>query len=186
MIKLVGISGSLRKQSFNSGLLRAAVEAAPDQCALTIGTIEGIPLYNADVEEAEGIPTAVEDLKSLIADADGLLMVTPENNNSMPGVFKNAIDWLTRPPADQARIFGNLPVGLMGATPGNFGTAFSQYAWLPVLRVLGTQVWSGKLLWVSGGMSKFDKDGNLTDDGVKKKLTKYLSGFAEFVAKLKT
>jgi NAD(P)H-dependent FMN reductase len=186
MITLVGISGSLRKQSFNSGLLRAAVEAAPDQCSLTIGTIKGIPLYNADVEESEGIPTAVESLKRLIADADGLLMVTPENNNSMPGVFKNAIDWLTRPPEDRSRIFGNIPVGLMGATPGNFGTAFSQYAWLPVLRVLGTQVWSGKLLWVSGAMSKFDKEGNLTDDGVKKQLTKYMSGFAEFVAKMKT
>ena len=186
MITLVGISGSLRKQSFNSGLLRAAVEAAPDQCSLTIGAIKGIPLYNADVEESEGIPTAVESLKRLIADADGLLMVTPENNNSMPGVFKNAIDWLTRPPEDRSRIFGNIPVGLMGATPGNFGTAFSQYAWLPVLRVLGTQVWSGKLLWVSGAMSKFDKEGNLTDDGVKKQLTKYMSGFAEFVAKMKT
>jgi chromate reductase, NAD(P)H dehydrogenase (quinone) len=185
MIKLVGISGSLRKQSFNSGLLRAAVEAAPDQCSLTIGTIKGIPLYNADVEESEGIPSTVESLKSLIADADGLLMVTPENNNSMPGVFKNAIDWLTRPPEDRSRIFGNIPVGLMGATPGSFGTAFSQYAWLPVLRVLGTQVWSGRLLWVSGAMKKFDKEGNLTDDGVKKQLTKYMSGFAEFVAKMK-
>ena len=95
MITLIGISGSLRKQSFNSGLLRAAVEAAPDHCSLTIGTIKGIPLYNADVQESEGIPTAIEGLKSLIADADGLLMVTPENNNSIPGVFKNAIDWLT-------------------------------------------------------------------------------------------
>jgi NAD(P)H-dependent FMN reductase len=186
MTKLVGISGSLRKQSFNSGLLRAAVEAAPEECSVTIGTIKGIPLYNADVEESEGIPTAVESLKNLIADADGLLMVTPENNNSMPGVFKNAIDWLTRPPEDRSRIFGNIPVGLMGATPGNFGTAFSQYAWLPVLRVLGAQVWSGRLLWVSGAMSKFDKEGNLTDNGVKKQLIKYMTGFAEFVAKMKS
>jgi NAD(P)H-dependent FMN reductase len=74
----------------------------------------------------------------------------------------------------------------MGATPGNFGTAFSQYAWLPVLRVLGAQVWSGRLLWVSGAMRKFDNEGNLTDDGVKKQLTKYMSGFAEFVAKMKS
>jgi NAD(P)H-dependent FMN reductase len=186
MITIVGISGSLRKHSFNSGLLRAAAIAAPDGCSLTLGSIKGIPLYNADVEESEGIPTAVEDLKNLIAAADGLLMVTPENNNSMPGVFKNAIDWLTRPPEDRSRIFGNIPVGLMGATPGNFGTAFSQYAWLPVLRVLGAQVWSGRLFWISGAMSKFDKEGNLTDDGVKKQLTKYMSGFAEFVARMKT
>ena len=186
MITIVGISGSLRKHSFNSGLLRATAKAVPDGCSLTLGSIKGIPLYNADVEESEGIPTAVEDLKNLIADADGLLMVTPENNNSIPGVFKNAIDWLTRPPEDRSRIFGNIPVGLMGATPGNFGTAFSQYAWLPVLRVLGAQVWSGRLLWVSGAMSKFDKEGNLTDDGVKKQLIKYMAGFAEFVAKMKT
>ena len=185
MTTIVGISGSLRKHSFNAGLLRAAVDAAPKGCSLTLGTIQGIPLYNADLEGKEGIPPAVEDLKNQIAAADGLLLVTPENNNSMPGVFKNAIDWLTRPPEDRPRIFANRPVGLMGATPGSFGTAFSQYAWLPVLRVLGTQVWSGRLLWVSGASKKFDEEGNLTDDGVKKQLAKYMQGFAEFVEKLK-
>ena len=101
------------------------------------------------------------------------------------GVFKNAIDWLSRPPEDRKRIFGNIPIGLMGATPGNFGTAFSQYAWLPVLRVLGAQVWSGRLMWVSGAMSKFDEEGNLVDDGVMKQLTKYMSGFTDFVKRMK-
>lgn len=185
MTTIVGISGSLRKHSFNAGLLRAAAEAVPAGCSLTLGSIKGIPLYNADEETANGIPPAVEELKNQIAAADGLLLVTPENNNSMPGVFKNAIDWMTRPPEDRARIFGNRPVGLMGVTPGSFGTAFSQYAWLPVLRVLGTQVWSGRLLWVSSAMKKFDKDGNLTDDSVKKQLTKYMQGFLEFVDRLK-
>ena len=90
------------------------------------------------------------------------------------------------PPEDRRRVFGNLPVGLMGATPGAFGTAFSQYAWLPVLRVLGLQVWSGRLMWVGGAMQKFDKEGNLTDDGVMKQLTKYMSGFAHFVTRMKT
>jgi chromate reductase, NAD(P)H dehydrogenase (quinone) len=185
MITIIGISGSLRRHSFNSGLLRASAEAVPVGCSLKIGSILDIPLYNADIEEERGIPSVVEDLKNQIASADGLLMVTPENNNSMPGVFKNAIDWLTRPPEDKARIFGNLPVGLMGATPGSFGTAFSQYAWLPVLRVLGAQVWSGRLMWVSGAMSKFDKEGNLTDDEVRKQLTKYMSGFTDFVSRMK-
>lgn len=185
MTTIVGISGSLRKHSFNAGLLRAAADTVPEGSTLTIGSIKGIPLYNADIEEAEGIPKVVEDLKNLIASSDGLLMVTPENNNSMPGVFKNAIDWLTRPPEDRSKIFGNLPVGLMGATPGNFGTAFSQYAWLPVLRVLGTQVWSGRLMWVSGAMSKFDKEGNLSDDGVRKQLSKYMGGFVDFVYRMK-
>ncbi len=69
--------------------------------------------------------------------------------------------------------------------PGSFGTAFSQYAWLPVLRVLGTQVWSGRLMWVSGAGGKFDQEGNLTDDGVKKQLEKYMTGFVSFVQQLK-
>jgi NAD(P)H-dependent FMN reductase len=185
MVTIVGISGSLRKHSFNAGLLRAASEAVSEGCVLKVESIKGIPLYNADVEETEGIPPVVADLKEGIAAADGLLMVTPENNNSIPGVFKNAIDWISRPPEDRSRIFGNLPVGLMGATPGSFGTAFSQYAWLPVLRVLGAQVWSGKLMWVSGAMGKFDEEGNLVDDGVKKQLTKYMNGFADFVARMK-
>ena len=185
MIKIIGISGSLRKYSYNAGLLRAANKAAPQECTVNICLIKGIPLYNADVEDTEGLPSEVVDLKERIVGADGLLMVTPENNNSIPGVFKNAIDWLTRPPEDRFRVFSNLPVGLMGATPGNFGTAFSQYAWLPVLRVLGAQVWSGRLLWVSGAMSKFDKEGNLTDEGVKKQLNNYMSGFSDFVKRLK-
>lgn len=185
MITIVGISGSLRKNSFNSGLLRAAAEEVPKGCSLKIGSIQGIPLYNADVEEVEGVPKAVEDLKNLIVHADGLLMATPENNNSMPGVFKNAIDWLTRPPEDRSRVFGNLPVGIMGATPGNFGTAFSQYAWLPVLRTLGTQVWSGKLMWVSAALKKFDEKGNLTDEGVRTQLAKFMAGFTDFVARMK-
>jgi chromate reductase len=185
MANIVGISGSLRKYSFNAGLLRAAAEAVPEDSTLVIESIKGIPLYDGDVEEAEGIPTIVSDLKERIATADGLLMVTPENNNSIPGVFKNTIDWLTRPPADRQRIFGNLPIGLMGVTPGSFGTAFSQYAWLPVLRVLGAQVWAGKLMWVSGAIDKFDEKGNLEDERVKKQLTDYMSGFADFVTRMK-
>ena len=186
MTTIVGISGSLRKHSFNSGLLRAAVEVMPEGSILKIGSILDFPLYNADVEEAEGVPQSVEALKDQIASADGLLLVTPENNNSMPGVLKNAVDWLTRPPQDRSRVFAGLPVGLMGATPGNFGTAFSQYAWLPVLRVLGTQVWSGRLMWVSGAGGKFDQEGNLTDEGVKKQLEKYLTGLVDFVNQLKS
>ena len=82
-------------------------------------------------------------------------------------------------------VFGNRPVGLMGATPGQFGTAFSQYAWLPVLRVIGAQVWSGRLMWVSGAMGKFDEKGNLTDEKVSKQLAKYMEGFVDFVSRLK-
>lgn len=186
MIAIVGISGSLRKKSFNRGLLAAAAEVAPDGCTVIEESIKGIPLYDGDIEENDGIPRKVAELKDRVASADGLLLVTPEYNHSIPGVFKNAMDWLSRPPGDRPRVYGNKPVGLIGATPGNNGTAFSQYAWLPTLRVLGTQVWSGQLLWVNDAMSKFDKDGKLTDDRTRNKLTDYMSGFADFVNRLKS
>ncbi len=185
MTKIVGISGSLRKESFNAGLLRAAAEYAPEGCTVSVNSIQGIPLYDANVEETEGIPPKVSELKNEIAAGDGLLLVTPEYNNSMPGVFKNAIDWISRPPEDQRRIFSGRPVGLIGATPGGFGTAFSQYAWMPTLRVLSTQVWSGRLLWVSSASGKFDKEGNLTDPAVISQVKKYMAGFAAFVSGFK-
>ena len=136
---IVGISGSLRRGSFNSMLLRAAVELAPADAKIEVGSIREIPLYDGDVEAEQGIPKPVQALKDQIIAADGLLLVTPEYNNSIPGVFKNAIDWLSRPPADIARVFANRPVALMGATPGGGGTMLAQTAWLQVLRTLGTR-----------------------------------------------
>ena len=185
MVNIVGISGSLREHSFNAGLLRAAAEAMPDGDMLSVNSIRGIPLYVGDTDSSQGIPPAGTVLKQKFKAADGLLLVTPEYNTGIPGVFKNAIDWCTRPPEERMGIFAGKPVGLIGATPGTFGTAFSQYAWLPILRVLNTQVWSGRLLWVSGAMGKFDNQGNLTDDGVKKQLVKYMAGFTEFVGRFK-
>ena len=91
MAKIVGVSGSLRKGSFNSALLRAAVGLIPAGSELIVGTIRGIPLYDGDVESAEGIPAPVAELKELIVRSDGLLLATPEYNNSMPGVLKNAM-----------------------------------------------------------------------------------------------
>jgi NAD(P)H-dependent FMN reductase len=102
---LIGLSGSLRRHSVNSGLLRAAAAEMPEGSVLEVGSIADIPLYNGDVE-AQGIPAAVTALKDRIVAADGLLLVTPEYNNGIPGVFKNAIDWLSRPASDIARFFG--------------------------------------------------------------------------------
>jgi NAD(P)H-dependent FMN reductase len=181
MTKIVGISGSLRASSYNSMLLRAAAVMAPEGTSIEIATIEGIPLYNEDVER-QGIPEAVTALRERIVAADGLLIVTPEYNNSMPGVLKNAIDWLTRPPAEIARAFAGRPVGIIGATPGPGGTNLSQAAWLPVLRTLQTLPWFGGRLGVSGSGTVFDAEGALVDAKVRAQLEKYMAGFAKFVA----
>jgi chromate reductase, NAD(P)H dehydrogenase (quinone) len=181
MTTILGISGSLRVGSLNSALLRAAVDEMPAGISLELGTIKGIPLYDGDVEAA-GAPATVGRLKDQIVAADGLLLVTPEYNNSLPGVFKNAIDWLSRPSADIARVFGGRKIGVIGASPSGFGTLLSQTAWLPVLKTLGTNPWFGARLQVSRAGDVFDKDGRLVDDRVRDQLRKYLAGFAAFCA----
>src|SRR5262249_42640895 len=101
-------------------LLHNAAVSLPAGVQFEIGSIKGIPLFEGDIESSTGFPPAVEALKKRIVSCDGLLLVTPEYNNSIPGVFKNAIDWLPRPPADTARVFGNKKVALIGASPGGF------------------------------------------------------------------
>jgi chromate reductase len=181
MTRLVGIAGSLRTASFNAALLRAAAGLAPEGTTVELASIKGIPLYDGDLERERGIPEPVTILKDRIAAADGLLLVTPEYNNSMPGVLKNAIDWLSRPAEDIDRVFGGKPVALMGATPGRGGTRLGQNAWLPVLRTLGTRAWSGEQLYVAGAAQVFDADGRLVDEKVRQLLSKFMAGFAAFV-----
>jgi chromate reductase, NAD(P)H dehydrogenase (quinone) len=176
---LIGLSGSLRKASLNTALLRAAAEMMPSGSTLTTHTLHGIPLYDGDVEAA-GIPEAVTKLKDEIIIADGLLMVTPEYNNSMPGVFKNAIDWLSRPSSDISRVFANKPVAIIGASPGGFGTILSQNAWLSVLHTLGVRHWSGRRLMVAKAATVFDAEGKLIDEAIREKLEQFLEGFIAF------
>lgn len=180
-MKILGVSGSLRKGSYNSALLRAAVGLMPEGVQLEVGSIGGIPLYDGDLEAAQGIPPAVQALKSRIQENQGLLLVTPEYNNAIPGVFKNAIDWLSRPPADIAKVFGDRPVGVIGASPGGFGTILAQSAWLPVLRTLGTRPWFGGRLQVSRAGNVFNAAGELTDEAIRAQLRKYLAGLVDFI-----
>lgn len=182
MARLVGISGSLRTGSFNTALLRAAAGVMPEGSQLEVATLEGVPLYNADDEAASGIPPAVARLKDLVAGCDGLLLCTPEYNNGIPGVFKNGIDWLSRPPGDVTRLFKNRPVAVIGASPGGFGTILAQGAWLPVLRTLGTRPWFGGRLMVSRAGAAFDAGGNLVDEKVRGQLREFVAGFAAFSA----
>jgi len=181
MARIVGLSGSLRQGSFNTALLRAAAQVAPEGVTIEVRTIHGIPLYDADIENGPGIPQAVTKLKDEIASCDGLLLVTPEYNNSIPGVFKNAIDWMSRPPKDIPRVFGGKPVGLIGATIGGGGTALAQAAWLPVLRTLTTTPYFGPRVGVRDAAKMFDEHGALVDPFTRGQLEKFLAGFAAFV-----
>ena len=178
--KVLGISGSLRRASYNSALLRAAVQHMPEGSLLEVASIRGIPLYDGDVE-AQGIPPSVGQLKEAIVAADGVLLVTPEYNNSIPGVFKNTIDWLSRPAADSRRVFGGRRIAIIGASPGNFGTVLSQSAWLPVMRTLGVQLWTGGRLMVPRANSVFDESGALKDAPIEEALRQFLAGFVAFL-----
>jgi NAD(P)H-dependent FMN reductase len=180
MAKILGIAGSLRRASFNAALLRAAVELAPPGTSIESASIRDIPLYDGDVE-AQGIPPAVAELKDKVVAADALLLVTPEYNNSIPGVFKNVIDWLSRPPADAPRVFANRPVTLIGASPGKFGTVQAQRSWLPVLRTLRMRPWFGAPLYVSAAASVFDAQGRLVDADVHKQLEQLLRDFVQAI-----
>ncbi len=178
MTKILGISGSLRKASFNTALLNAAQSLAPEEVEFEAATLHGIPLYDGDVESESGVPAAAEDLKRKIMAADGVILFTPEYNNSIPGVFKNAIDWLSRPPADIRKVFGGRPFALAGASPGNFGTILSQNAWLPVMRTLGADLWSGKRFMLPKADTLFEK-GRLTDDQTSERLRGFVKAFAD-------
>jgi chromate reductase, NAD(P)H dehydrogenase (quinone) len=182
---IVGLCGSLRRASYNMMLLRAAQAAAPVGTTIEIASIRDVPLYDGDVDAAEGPPAAVRELKDRVAACDGVLIVTPEYNHSIPGVLKNTVDWLSRPPADIPRIFRGRPVAIAGATPGQGGTALAQDAWLPVVRTLGMLPWFEGRLLVSGAAKVFDTSGALVDAATREKLEKFVLGFCAFVDRQK-
>ena len=184
MPTILAISGSLREGSLNTKLLRAAKAFVPAGTHYEEASIRGIPLYDGD-EEARQFPASVTALKERVIAADGVLLVSPEYNNGIPGVFKNAIDWLSRPPADIDKVFGGKPFGLIGATPGRGGTNLAQAAWLPVLRTLGTELYTRGRLGVAQAGSVFDPKGEVADPQIKSMLEKYIVGFAKFVAEHK-
>ena len=183
MVRILGISGSLRAGSFNTALLRAAQELAPADLRLELATLHGIPLYDGDLEQREGLPDAVVALKEKVLACDGLLLATPEYNNGIPGVFKNAIDWLSRPASGIPGLFGGRPVALLGASAGGFGTILAQDAWLPVLRTLGTRFWSGGRLLVSRAGQAFDADGRLVEERTRQQLAQFLAGYADAIGR---
>ena len=176
MPQILGLSGSLRKGSFNAGLLRAARDLAPEGTEIQIGSILDVPLYNADEEAAHGLPASVQRLQAQLQAADGLLLVTPEYNNGIPGVFKNAIDWMSRGPG--LAYFVGKPVALLGASPGGLGTVLAQNDWLPVLRTLKAELWAEGRMLVSRASGLFDENGALTDDRTRAALRDFIAGYS--------
>ena len=162
MIHILAVSGSLRKASFNTGLMRAAEQVAPEGVSLTGMTLHGIPLYDGDEEAAHGLPDAVTAFKEAITKADALLLVTPEYNNGVPGVFKNGVDWASR----GTNVFRGKPVN----------------HWLPVVRTLGMRPWFDGRIMVSRAGDQFDSDGNLTDESTRERLREFVAGFAAFAS----
>ena len=183
MTRLLGISGSLRQGSFNTALLANAAQLLPAGVTLDIRTLHGILLYDGDDEAANGLPEAVSALKDAIAAADGVILATPEYNNGIPGVFKNAVDWASRPAGDIGRVFSGRAFAIMGASPGGFGTLLAQNHWLPVLRTLGVELWSGGRMVVSRAGKVFDAQGTIADPEMREQIRMFLSGFSDFAAR---
>jgi chromate reductase len=180
MTKLLGITGSLRKASCNTGLLRALKDMAPAHVTVEIATLHGIPLFNEDDEAASGKPEAVTALGQMIRAADGIVIACPEYNFSVPGVLKNATDWLSR---------GGSPfrwkrVGIVGAGGGQFvGTARAQYHLRQNLQALQAITMPRPEVFVNHNERKFDAAGNLTDAETTRYLAKWLEAFLEWVEK---
>ena len=179
-LRILGISGSLRKQSYNTAALRAVQQLLPDDVALEIFDLSAIPLYNEDVRE-QGFPQSVQQFRDAIASADALLIVTPEYNYSIPGTLKNAIDWASRPPSQP---FDGKPIAIMGASPGALGTARAQYHLRQVFVYLNGLLLNRPEVMISAANKKFDEQGNLTDEPTREFLKKMLIAFAEWTRRM--
>jgi len=170
-LEIVGIAGSLRAGSYNRALLRAAAEVAPAGMRVEIADLRPLPLYDGDTEAA-GLPPAVAELKARVRAADALLVVTPEYNYSVPGVLKNALDWLSRG-ADSALV--GRAAGIMGASPGGFGTVRAQHHLRQVAAGANLLVMTRPEVHVAHAADKFDREGRLTDDATRRSVSAFLA-----------
>src|SRR5580765_4351639 len=179
-VQLVGISGSLRKGSYNTMLLKAALQLMPIDVSMEIISIEDIPLYNAalDLPAAKQRPETVEHFRKMLTDADGILISSPEYNYSIPGGLKNAIDWASR--GEDSPLLRK-PVAVIGATTGLWGTTRMQLAFHNVFLYLDMKpVYKPEVL-VAQAEKKFDKNGNLIDEMAKKLLKQKLEALKEMI-----
>lgn len=179
-LRVLGISGSLRQGSYNSALLRAAVELAPEGMTITPHDIRDIPLYDEDVR-AKGLPAPVQELREAILAADALLIVTPEYNFSIPGVLKNAIDWASRPPAQP---FAGKPLAIMGASGGMSGTMRAQYHLRQVAVFLDMHLLNKPETFIRNAGSLVDAAGKLHDEPTRKHVADHLLALATWTRRL--
>jgi chromate reductase len=180
-MKILGIPGSLRKQSYNLGALRAAQQLAPAGVTIDIFDLNGIPVYNQDLDATP--PARVTEFKAAIRAADAILFATAEYNYSIPGVLKNAIDWASRPYGDSAWV--GKPAAIMGATVGQLGTARAQYHLRQVMVFLNMPVLNQPEVMIASAGTRFDKDGNLTDEPTKDFIRKQIEALVEWTNRLK-
>lgn len=181
-VSVLGFAGSLRKASLNRALLRAAVKLAPAGMTIEIFDLAAVPLYNGDVEAA-GDPDGVVAFKKAIRAADAVLIVTPEYNHGVPGVMKNAVDWASRPARDAA--LNGKPVGLIGASPGQTGTARGQSQLRQAFEFTNSFCMPQPELLVFRALEKFDAAGELTDEKTAEYLAKYLTAFRDWALRFR-
>ncbi len=180
VVKILGIAGSLRRGSYNRAALRAAQSLAPADASVEIFEIDGIPGFNEDDEKNP--PAKVVELKSRVRASDAVLFVTPEYNYSVPGVLKNAIDWASRPYGDSA--WNGKPVALMGASIGMLGTARAQYHLRQSFVFLNMHPINQPEVMIANAASRFDADGNLTDEKTKELIRRLLTALVAWTRKL--
>ncbi len=180
-VSILGFAGSLRKGSYNKALLRAALEMVPSDAELKVFEIEGMPLFNQDLEANP--PQIVKDFKAQIRRADAILIVTPEYNYSMPGVLKNAIDNASRPYGDNA--FAGKPVAMMGASVGMLGTARAQYHLRQSCVFLDMHPLNQPEVMVPFAQDKVDQSGRVTDPKTREKIKELLEALVAWTRKLK-
>jgi chromate reductase len=174
-VKILGISGSLRRDSYNSALLRAAAELTGDGVELEIWEdLKAVPPYDED-DDAEKAPASVAELRAAIAGADAVLLSTPEYNSSVPGQLKNALDWVSRP--IRTNPLRNKPVAVIGASTGMFGAVWAQAELRKVVSAIGARPLDDDLP-VSLAPTRFDDEGRLVDEEVRERLSRVLAELA--------
>ena len=177
-LRIIGIAGSLRAGSYNRALLRAAQELAPPTLQIDVADLSDIPMFNADVD-ARATPPAVTVLRTAIHAADGLLLVTPEYNHGVPGVLKNAVDWLSQPL--RGCVLEGKPTAIMGASSGLAGTARAQTQLRQSFVLTNTPVMLQPEVLVGRAQERFDAAGRLTDEPTRRFVAGFLAQFAAWL-----